>query len=116
MVNYQLVSENSTDGDFTYNASGTVGQTDLYALNNPVATNSTVLAVQLTGCYRKDDANARSVAQVVESGGLTASGAIHTVNASYTYTLDVMPVNPITSSAWTAAVVNAMQIGPNVVT
>lgn len=116
LVNYENVQETANDGDFTYNSSATPGAIDLYTLGNPLPANANVLAVQLTGCYRKDDANARTVSQVVYSTGVTSPVVpAHQVNASYTYTIDVLPLNPTTSTQWTAAVVNAMQIGVEMV-
>lgn len=115
IANYASVMETMNDGDQTYNYSGTVGALDLYTLDNPVASNSSILAVQVTGCYRKDDSNNRSVAQVIQSGGVNVAGAAHVVNASYTYALDVLPQNPATASTWTYGAVNALQIGPQVV-
>ena len=116
IVNYGNVQENNNDGDFTYNSSATPGAIDLYTIGNPLPPNANVLAVQLTGCYRKDDANARTLSQVVYSTGVTHPVApAHQVNASYTYTIDVLPLNPTTATQWTAAVVNAMQIGVELV-
>ncbi len=116
VVNYESVQESATDMDFTYNATATPGAIDLYTLSNPLPANANVLAVQLTGCYRKDDANAHTLSQVVYSTGVTSPVVpAHQLNASYTYTIDVLPLNPTTSTQWTAAVVNAMQIGVEMV-
>ena len=116
LVNYENVQETANDGDFTYNSSATPGAIDLYTIGNPLPPNANVLAVQLTGCYRKDDANARTLSQVVYSTGITSPiTPVHQVNASYTYAIDVLPLNPSTATQWTAAVVNAMQIGVELV-
>ena len=52
----------------------------------------------------------------VKSGATTANGAPHALTANYIYYRDIVEADPNTSAAWAPAGVNALQIGPEVVT
>ena len=104
----------TVNGDTDYIASGTVGDLDLYEVGDLPFTPDSIHAVQVTMCARKDDAATREVRSKVKSGAATASGATHA--ASYVYYQDIFETDPGTAAAWTAGGVNAIQIGPEVVT
>ena len=52
----------------------------------------------------------------VKSGAATADGTPHALTASYVYYRDIFETDPDTAAAWTSAGVDAVQIGPEVVT
>ena len=58
----------------------------------------------------------REVRSEVKSGAGTANGAPHALTANYVYYRDIFETDPSTSTAWTSGGVNAIQIGPEVVT
>ena len=104
------------NSDADYVASGTVGDLDLYETGDLPFVPDSVHAVQVTTCARKDDAATREVRSKVKSGATTANGASHALTASYIYYRDIVEADPNTSEAWTSGGVNAIQIGPEVVT
>ena len=99
------------DGDVSYNATSTVGQEDLFQIGDLPASVSQVLAVQITGAYRKDEAASHTLTQRVKSAGVDAGGASYPLQSSYTIYSDLFMLDPATGVAWTPAAVNAMQIG-----
>jgi hypothetical protein len=113
---YATVDETTVNGDTDYVASGTVGDLDLYEVSDLSLTPDSIHAVQVTMCARKDDAATREVRSKVKSGAAMADGATHAMAASYQYFRDIHEADPSTSTAWTSGGVNAIQIGPEVMT
>jgi len=109
--NHGAVQETSGDGATTYNMAGGVGLKDLFTTDGNLATDSSVYAVQVTGMYAKDDANPRTVANLIKSGNTEAVGTTYNLGATFTYKSTVWAVNPDTGSPWTVAEANAAQIG-----
>jgi hypothetical protein len=65
---------------------------------------------------QKSDAGTRTAAAQLKSGGTTVASPTLTLTPSnwqWAWRMDL--VDPATSAAWTAAAVNAAQIGPRVV-
>lgn len=110
-TNWFEVSQVHNDGDSSYNASSTPGQTDLFTFAALSGTISTVLAVQLTGSYRKDDAAVHEITQQLVSGATTTNGITNFVPGGYVYFTDLFQVDPNTGAQWTVAGVNALQAG-----
>jgi hypothetical protein len=113
---FATVDETTVNGDTDYVASGTVGDLDLYEMSDLGVTPDSIHAVQVTMCARKDDAATREVRSKVKSGATTANGAPHALTANYVYYRDIFETDPSISTAWTSGGVNAMRIGPEVVT
>ncbi len=110
-ANWQEVSEVHNTGDASYNASSTPGQTDLFHFAALAGTISSVLAVQITGSYRKDDAGTREITQQLLSGTTQIAGATYSVPGTYVYLTDLFVLDPNTSTNWTVTSVNALQAG-----
>ena len=104
------------NSDADYVASGTVGDLDLYETGDLPFVPDSVHAVQVTTCARKNDAATREVRSKVKSGAATANGGPHALTANYVYYRDIFETDPDTAAAWTAGGLNAIQIGPEVVT
>ena len=115
-TNWQEVSETHFDGDATYNYSSTVGQEDLFSVNPLVGTVNTVLAVQITGAYRKTDSSPRYIAQHISSGGTDGAATPQQLAMSYSYLSDIFVLDPNTGANWTTAAVNSMNIGYSLTT
>jgi hypothetical protein len=113
---YALVDETTVNSDSDYVASGSAGALDLYEVGDLPFTPESIHAVQVTMCARKDDAATREVRSKVKSGATSADGAVHAMAASYQYFRDIHETDPDTTAAWTSDGVNALQIGPEVVT
>jgi hypothetical protein len=92
------------------------GDLDLYEVGDLPFTPESIHAVQVTMCARKDDAATREVRSKVKSGATSADGAVHAMAAIYQYFRDIHETDPDTAAASTSGGVNALQIGPEVVT
>lgn len=110
-ANHGAVQETYGDSGSTYNMTGGVGLKDLFTTDGNLATESSVYAVQVTGLYAKDDANPRTVANLIKSGATEAVGPTYNLGATYTYKSTIWPINPDTGNPWSVAEANAVQIG-----
>jgi hypothetical protein len=61
-------------------------------------------------------ATQRREVEQLKSGAATANGAPHALTAGYVYYRDIFETDPDTSAAWASGGVNALQIGPEMVT
>lgn len=113
--NYSRVGDTTYDGDTTYVSAATVGNKDLYDLDNLPFSPLTIHAVQVVAAAKKDDATTRTFRSNVKSSSTTANGATKALSTSYQIFSDILATDPATSAAWTESGVNAMQIGPEVV-
>ncbi|OYW79716.1 MAG: hypothetical protein B7Z19_04545 [Polynucleobacter sp. 32-46-5] len=102
------------DSTATYNASGIVGHKDLYTMSDLPSGVTTIHATQANNLARKTDAGAIGLKNIVKSGGITASGVTKQLSASTTGTSDIFAVDPATSTAWTVAGVNGVEVGAEV--
>jgi len=114
--NYLLVDEAFWDADTTYVFSSTVGHLDLYEFGNLAVTPSQIHGVKVRTVAKKDDATVREIRTQLKSGATTANGATFTLGTSYTIKDDYYMTDPNTTAAWTAAAVNALQVGPEIIT
>jgi len=114
-TNWESVDEVTNDDDTTQVNSSTVGQKDLYAMENLGSTAGSVKAVAVTYRVKKDDAGTRTVKSKVKHSGSEANGANFNPSTSYAYQQDVFETNPSTTSPWTPTEVNAMEAGIEVV-
>jgi hypothetical protein len=110
-----MVNETLYNEDSNYVSSATVGNKDLYDVTDLPFTPSSVYAVKVTWRARKDDATTRTVRANLKSGATTANGATKAMGASYQSYSDVYLTDPNTSAAWTVSAVNAIQVGPEII-
>jgi hypothetical protein len=110
-TNWSRISEAHADGDTSYNSTSTVAAQDRFTFEALSATISNVIAIQVTGAYRKDDAGMRVVTQLLDSGGTEVAGAGYSIPTSYVYCSDLWPIDPNTGSSWTLAAANALKAG-----
>lgn len=101
--------------DTKFNYTSTPGDRDLYNIN-PIVNAPFVYGIEVDGSYRQDDATQRVVRNSIESGGVSAYGEDFYTNAFYTIKPDVWELNPDTGVSFTGAEVNALKIGPELVT
>lgn len=97
------------DGDTSYVADATPGDYDTYAFGD-IDTLATPLAVQVNLYARKDDAATRQIAPVIRQAGVDHDGAPVALGSTYAYFSQIYQQDP-TGSDWTAANVNADEIG-----
>lgn len=113
-TNWQSVLNTNVD-DTRYVYALTPGDEDFYQVD-PNLNTPTVFGVEVAGAYKQDDATQRFVANQIRSGAVTSTGASFPTNASYTFAYDIYELNPDTGLGWTGAEVNAVTIGPKVIT
>lgn len=115
-TNAQCVDDGaSPDGDTTFTESNTVGDKDLFQLSNLPSLVGTIRQVSVTALMKKTDANARSARAIVKSGGAQGNGATVTLSSTYAGVTGLFPRTP-GGVAWTAADINAIQAGYEIVT
>jgi hypothetical protein len=113
-TNYSCVDEaplNTTD----YVFSATPGDADFYGIASIASTPASVVAVTTRGYMSKSDAGARTACVQMKSGGTTVASTTLTLSTSWGWTWRTDMTDPATSTAWTAAGVNAVQIGPKTI-
>jgi hypothetical protein len=113
--NYDLVREAAEDGDTTYVYDSTTGHVDLYELADLAVTPSAIIGVVARQFARKTDAGTRSGTTRIKSGATFQDGATFAQSTTYQFLNTVLATDPNTGAAWTAAAVNALQVGPKVV-
>lgn len=114
-VNWQNVDDGTPDGDTTYNQDGSAGDIDTYTMEDLIPTTGTIKFVQTVIDARKDDAGSHTVAPVFRIGGTDYAGTAVAVNTTYSMGIQEYQVSPATSAAWTISEVNALEMGPKLV-
>jgi len=109
--NFQNVDDAAPDDDTTYNSETTASDKDTFAMGNLPSTAATVHGIQEGTRHRKDDAGARTLRQVVRSGGVDYEGGDITVLDTYSSTYSIRETNPNTAAAWTSSGIDAMEAG-----
>ncbi len=112
--NAAAVDEAPPDGDTTYVSADTVGLTDTYAHGALTRIVAGVRCVQVVLTVKKVGSGARAIAGVIRRSSTDYPGADLYLGTSYVTAVDARPKDPATSAAWTAANVNAAEIGQTV--
>lgn len=114
--NYALVDETTPNGDTDYVESSVASTTDTYAVGDMTHTPTLIFGVQAVASAKKDDAGARSLANVVRSNSTDADGATQALSTSYAMYRDIWELDPIGSPniAWTKTSFNAAEFGNKV--
>lgn len=105
-----LVDETAANADTDYNGTATAGTKDTYQYPNMVSAGD-ILCVHPLLLVRKTDAAPKTIAPVLRHSGTDYDGTTQSVGVKYTYLDQIYTQNPGTSAAWTAADVNALQVG-----
>lgn len=87
---------------------------DHYTIDTMVNT-PVVFGIMVSGCYRQDDATQKSVANVITSNAVESIGEEYFTPGSYAFKLDIWETDPDTTVAWLYTAVNALIIGPKVI-
>ena len=110
--NFSLVNQAAEDGDATYVYGAAPGTGDFYALASLGSVPGLVLGVQTRMMARKSDSEERAASVRLRSSGALVASPPKPLNSDYSYTARVDVVDPATGAAWTAAALNAVEIGP----
>jgi len=107
-------AQQNTTTDYVY--SSTAGQEDFYGIASIASTPATVIATTVRAYAIKSDIGTRTAAVQLKSGATTVASSTLTLTTSgwqWAWRMDL--TDPDTGSAWTAAAVNAVNIGPKIV-
>jgi hypothetical protein len=114
--NAAFVGEPQEDGTNSYVSDHTAGHADFYNIGTITSTPATTVAVTTRGYVQKSDAGNRTLAVQIKSGSTTvASPTLVLSSSGFQWAWRTDTTDPNTGAAWTAAAVNAAQIGPSVV-
>jgi hypothetical protein len=111
-TNNTLVNEAQQDGATSYVFDSTVGHADLYAMTPLASTPQSIVGVTMRGFMAKSDAGTRAGALQLKSGATTVQSTPLFLSTSFLWNYRTDLVDPNTGAAWSAAAVNAAQIGP----
>jgi hypothetical protein len=93
-----------------YVSAGVASTKDSYGFTD-LTSAASVFGVQVCNAALKDDAGARSVANLVRSGSTDAQGPTVALSTSQLIYTSIHETDPATSAAWTQSGVNAAQFG-----
>jgi hypothetical protein len=108
---YATVDETLPNGDTDYNTIVTVGAKDTLGLANLTATGASLLGIQTLLSAKKTDAGTGSVCPVLRHSTTDYDGTSVALTTGYTYVRQVYQTNPGTSTQWTEADFNALEVG-----
>ncbi|PSJ55751.1 hypothetical protein [Pseudaminobacter soli (ex Li et al. 2025)] len=115
-TNWQAVAETAADGDTSYVYTGTSGTIDLYNFADLATTPTTITAVVVNSHVRAEGGGTINVRAKAKRSTSTANGdTVEIGGTAYRNIQQAFMTDPSTSAAWTAAGVNAAQIGLEVV-
>lgn len=114
-ANYQMVSEAQQDGTTTYVYDSTVNDADFYTIASIASTPVATIAVTTRGFMEKSDAGSRFAAVQLKSGGSTVASTAANLSSSWGWVWRTDVTDPATTAPWTAVGVNAVTIGPIVI-
>jgi hypothetical protein len=106
--------DDATLNDTDFVTSSTVNQYDLYDFGNLSSIANTVSAIGVNMFAKRSDAAARAICSTLKSGSATTDGANAYLAVDHTLISQIFETDPNTSTAWTAAGVNALQAGVKV--
>jgi len=112
-THWNMVNDNPSNDDTSYDAGGAVGQRELFQLT-PFSFTGNIFGVQLNVTQRKDDVGSRTIAAEVRiggTGGTDYEGPVDTCLSQYKITRKLWQTNPATSGAWTLSALNAAEFG-----
>lgn len=115
-TNWQAVSEAPNDGDTSYVFSGTNGDKDLYTVPTITIGNTFVIpAIAINTVARRDATDNIGFQAVIKSGVNEGNSATADLGNSYSTFQGIFEREPVTNNPWNETLVNAMQIGSEVV-
>ena len=115
-TNNSVVNEPQQDTTTSYVYDSTAGHADFYGISALSPTPATVVAVTTRGYMQKSDAGSRTAAVQLKSGGTTVAAPTLTLTTSgWLWAWRTDTTNPATSGTWTNTAVDAVTVGPVVI-
>lgn len=112
--NYLLVDEAGAPSTADYVGSGVDGAKDTYAFSNLTQVTGAVKGLAVRSYAAKTDTGARSLSNVIRSGGSDTVKTAQALGTGYDIHSDIVELDPNGSVAWTIASVNAAEFGVQV--
>jgi hypothetical protein len=113
---FNNIKEMPPDGDTSYNYSN-VAARESYRLAQLPSNAQNVVQVVGWADTRIDDAGPHTTEVLIRSNSVdmtSPSPAVFNPNSTYGYMMQPCPTDPNTGTTWTVAAVNAMEVGPNI--
>jgi hypothetical protein len=114
VTNYTQVDETLVNGDTDYVQGSSVGDRDLYDVTDLSSIPTVIDCVNVVQFDKKTDAATRTMYNSIRSNAGDSDGAAHPLNTTYARNDRIVELDPSGGGAWTAARVNALQIGPKI--
>lgn len=114
-TNFSCVDEAQQNAATDYVFDSTPGHADFYGIASIASTPASTIAVTTRGFMEKSDAGARTGNVQLKSGASTVASSTVSLSTSWGWVWRTDLTDPATGSAWTAAAVNGVTIGPSVV-
>jgi hypothetical protein len=111
-VNADMVNEVLQDSSTTYIYSSNPTDADFYTIAPLAQTPASVIAVITRGLIQKSDAGTRTGTVQLKSGATTVAAPTVSLNTNFGWVYRADATDPATGLAWTPAAVNAVNIGP----
>jgi hypothetical protein len=105
------IDETAPNSDTDYNTLIAVGDKDTLALANLTAAGASLFGVQTLLYAKKTDAGTGSVCPVLRHSTTDYDGTSVALTTGYTYIRQLYQTNPGTSTQWTEAEFNALEVG-----
>ena len=111
--NFECVDEGNPNGDSDYVESSTVGAKDTYAMSDPVAVSGSVVAARYGFTARKSTIEGTiGITPIIRSGGTDYDQTnVSLTSTGYVLSSGEISIDPATSSTWTKAGIDAMEMG-----
>lgn len=109
--NYEMVNDDTNDGDVTYVESSGVGDLDLYNIESMSETPNTVDGISVSSSMKKSGAGDRTAKITCQSDGTNSESIEIFPGTSYQYLSAIFEDDPATGTAWTGSGVDAAQFG-----
>jgi len=112
-ANYSQVNE-TPPSMAQYVGSPTIGQRDLYALDNLAVAVQSINVVEVIALAQNSDAGGGSVAPTVRSGGTTNEATAIGLSTTAAYVRSRWETDPNTGAAWTTTALDALEAGATI--
>ena len=109
--NFCQVCDAATDFSFSYNSSSVPNSEDLYSIAPLSVTPANTVVVITRGLMMKSDTGTRNAAMAIKSGATPQAGISAPLQTNWSWLYVANELDPNTGGLWTAASVNALQIG-----
>ncbi len=109
--NFARVNETTENGDTSYVSTSGAGNIDAYNMGTLLTTPGNIFAVQANVIARKTDAGTKTFQILTRISSTNYFSSTYSVQDSYNFFSQIQETSPASGIAWTAAEINAIQMG-----